>query len=269
MRFTTTLLLLPAALTLAQDQKPMGFFGMDFEPYFEKAKAYLPAALSSPVTTGASTIAAKNVVPLTNDNWKTILTPSPSATTASGPDKWMILISGGNKTCFGKCGDVERAWNESAAIFAADPTAPNLGYIDCESQAILCSTWLTGPAAIYYILLPVPAADQSKPATTIYTVTLNTTTVTAKEIVEIHTKKTYEQAPTYEGLFHPFDGTFAKFGINVAVGYILWAFGLLPSWTFMILISFVSRNIMNRRIGRQDAAAAQGRPVGGAPAANQ
>ena len=240
---TTTVFLLPAVFTLAQDQKPMGFFGMDFEPYFEKAKAYLPASLS-PISSAASTIAAKNVVPLTKENWQTVLTPSTSATPASGPENWMILISGGNKTCFGKCGDVERAWNESAAIFAADPTAPNLGYIDCESQAILCSTWLAGPAAIYYMLLPVPAADQSKPQTTIYTVTLNTTTVTAKEIVEIHTKKTYEKAPTYEGLFHPFDGRFAQFGVNVAVGYILWAFGLLPSWTFMILISFVSRSIM-------------------------
>ncbi|MCJ1476495.1 hypothetical protein MMC13_005161 [Lambiella insularis] len=269
MRISTTLLLLPA-LALAQDQKPMGFFGMDFEPYFEKAKSYLPASVKSPLSTGAAQIVAKNVTPLTKDNWASTLKPSASAKAGSGPENWMILISGGNKTCFGKCEGIERAWNESAAILAADPTTPNLGYIDCESQKILCSTWLMGPAAVYYIQLPIPAADQSKPQTTIYTVRLNTTTTTAQDIVQIHTQKTYLKSPTYEGYFHPFDGLLARYNLNVAVGYILWAFALVPSWMFMILISFVSRTVMSRRVGNSAASRqAAGRPLGGAPAANE
>lgn len=243
MRISTILLLLPA-LALAQDQKPMGFFGMDFEPYFEKAKSYLPASAKSPVSASAAKIAAKNVTPLTKDNWASTLKPSASAQAGTGPENWMIFITGGNKTCFGRCEGVEHAWNESAAIFAAVPTSPKLGSIDCESQAILCSTWMMGPAAIYYIQLPIPAADQSKPQTTIYKVKLNTTTTTTQDIVQIHTQQTYLKSPTYEGYFHPFDGVLAQYGLNVPVGYVFWAFALVPSWMFMILISFVSRTIM-------------------------
>ena len=237
MRFSTSFLLALPVLVAAQQQKPLG---ENLQAWFDKAKSYIPG---SPLGAGAARVAAKNVTPLTKDNWAEKLKPTTS-NPSKGPETWMVFVSGGNKTCYGLCAGVETAWNESAAIFAADPTAPHLGYIDCDTNAILCSIWAAGPPAIWYFLLPIAGKDQSTPATTIYIVPLNTTTTTANEIVQIHTAKNYEKRPVYESFIHPFDGWLAKAGLNVPVGYILFGFGLIPSWSFMLLISFVSRTVM-------------------------
>lgn len=244
MRFSAAIVTLLPAVTFAQEQKPLGVFGENLQAWYDTARSYFPTSLSNPIDAGASKIAAKNVVVLTKDNWQETLKPRPSATAAQGPENWMIFISGGNKTCLGRCVGVENRWNESAAVFAADPTAPNLGYINCENNAILCSIWAAAPPSVWYIQLPIPAADQSKPATTIHVVRLNTTTTTTQEIVQIHIKKTYEKLPAIQGIFHPFDGQLARFGLNMPVGYALFAFSLIPSWAFMIGVSFLSRTLM-------------------------
>ena len=251
MRVSTTLFLALPILITAQQQKPLldtlqeqasSYLGQA-QLYFEKAKSYVPGAIQSPINTGTANIAAKNVTPLTKENWYQTLKSSTSAT-SQGPSTWMVFVSGGNKTCYGQCDGVERAWSESATLFAADPNAPHLGYINCDSEAIMCGIWAAGPPAIWYIQLPVVGKDQSTPATTIHIVSLNTTTTTAKEIVQIHTQKAYEKTPVYEGAFHPFDGWLAQFGLNTVLAYVVTVFGLIPSWAFMIIISFVSRNVM-------------------------
>ena len=245
MHLTSVLLLALPALTTAQSQKPLGEkVGDNIQSWLNAAKAYLPPSMISPIGTGAAQAAAKNVTPLTLENWQSTLTPSASASSTTAPETWMILVSGGNKTCYGQCAGIELAWNESATAFAVDPTAPNLGYVNCDTSAILCSIWAAGPPAIWHIQLPIPAADQSKPATTIHIVPLNTTTSTAQEIIEIHYAKTFEKTPVYEGAFHPFDGQLAKLGLNVPLGYVLYGFSKVPSWMFMILVSFASRTIM-------------------------
>lgn len=247
MRFTTTLLLF-TGLALAQEQKPLN---ERLNAWFDKAKSYIPQAATEPVKTAASGTAAKNVVRLTKDNWASVLTPSPVATQASGPEPWMVLVSGGNKTCFGQCERTETAWNKSATVFAVTPRSPNLAYINCDEQPVLCHTWFAGPIAIWYIELPIPSPDQSKPATTIHVVPLNGTTVTAEEIVAIYKDKTFEQRPVLDSMFHPFDGQLTQLGLNVPAAYILWAFGIVPSWTIMLGMSFLTRTLMSRRIAAQ------------------
>lgn len=244
MRASASLLLALPAIVVAQQQKPLLENVQDqAQAWFEIAKSYLPTAAIAPVSAGAAKAASKNVTPLTKDNWDTVL--SPSATSASeGPETWMVMVSGGNKTCFGGCESVERAWNESAALFAVDPTAPNLGYINCESQAVLCSTWLASAPSIWHIQLPITQADQSRPATTIHIIPLNATTTTSQDIVQIHTTKSYVKTPIYEGAFHPFDGWVSKAMLNKPMGFILYGFSVIPSWAFMIIISMGSRSIM-------------------------
>lgn len=156
----------------------------------------------------------------------------------------MVLVSGGNKSCYGQCAGVEKAFNETAAVFIADPTAPNLGYINCDTEPILCAIWATGPAAIWHIQRPIAHSDQSTPATTIRIIKLNTTTTTTGEITAIHIGKTYEKEAAYEGAFHPFDGWLARYHLNQLVGTGLYYFSLIPSWLFMIVISMASRNLM-------------------------
>ena len=255
MRLSAILLALPL-LAAADQQKPLlqtvqdKFQDFQKDPQsfltdlYEQGKTFIPGSVTNPVDTAASKVAAKNVVPLTKYNWVETLQSGPS-TAGAGIENWMVLVSGGNKTCYGRCGKVEQAWNETAAVFAATTSsAPKLGYIDCDNEAVLCATWAAGPPAIWYIQLPHPAGDQSTPATTIHIVTLNHTTVTAQEIIEIHTEKNYEKVPAYEGAFHPFDGYLAMLGINMALGWVITAFALIPSWAFMIGISFLSRSVM-------------------------
>jgi len=98
---------------------------------------------------------------------------------------------------------------------------------------------------------------------------LNTTTTTVKTFTDIHASKAWKEQIPYEGLFHPFDGFFAKNGLAVPLGYFFWVFGIIPSWMFMIGVSFLSRSIMsNRATGTQPTRPAAGAaPAGGAPAA--
>lgn len=168
----------------------------------------------------------------------------------------MIFVSGGNKTCYGQCTELESVWNETAAIFATTglAKAPKLGYINCETTPLLCSTWHASPPSLWYIQVPAKAEEK----TTIRIIALNNTKTvandkdeeeriqgtTARDIVRIHSQKKFQETDVYEGIFHPFDSHLAKYGLAKPVGYVLYAFGLVPSWLVMIVISFVSRNLM-------------------------
>ncbi|KAL9029305.1 MAG: hypothetical protein Q9196_002445 [Gyalolechia fulgens] len=242
MRLTPVLIaVLPLTVT-AEQQKPLGGSLQTWFEWFDKAKSYIPNAASAPLSTAAKA-ASSNVVSLTKDNWKSVLKPSTSDQ-FEGPESWMIFISGGNKTCYGKCGGVEQAWNKASALLAVDPSSPRLAYINCDKQPVLCSIWATGPPKIWHVQLPVAQADQSTPATTVRIIGLNTTTTTAVDITQIHTKRTYENKPVYEGALHPFNGWVAQYGLLTPLGYTLYLFAIVPSWAFMIGISMFSRYFM-------------------------
>ena len=78
----------------------------------------------------------------------------------------------------------------------------------------------------------------------IRTIYMNSTTTNVKTFTDLHSSKSWKEKALYEGYFHPFDGPLAEYGAAVPLAYVLWAFSVIPSWLFMIGISFVSRNIM-------------------------
>lgn len=126
-------------------------------------------------------------------------------------------------------------------MFVADPSAPNLASIDCEAEEMLCGAWGALTATIWVILVPQPLPDQSKGPTHITVHRLNTTTVTEDEITRLHTRKLYLGAPRYEGVLHPFDGWIAQYGLTEPMAVGLYYFSKIPSWAFMIGLSFFSR----------------------------
>jgi hypothetical protein len=95
----------------------------------------------------------------------------------------------------------------------------------------------------YQVPKEQPAGEERAP-TPLRTIHLNSTTVTPQTIYEIHSKKTYEKASIYEGALHPVDGWLAKYQLNIPLGYVIWGLGAVPSWLFMIGISFFSRTMM-------------------------
>ncbi|EER24914.1 hypothetical protein D8B26_007487 [Coccidioides posadasii str. Silveira] len=253
MRLSSTLVLLPA-LAAAQNQFP---FAEQLQGLIEKAKSFLPTAPA--VATPPEQSAAPPVVPKRKkdvasvklSNWQSLLAPVP-ADASQEAREWLVYVTGGNKTCFGRCGPADKAWNESIPLFATDLTSPSLGVLDCEKEAILCSIWSAGAPSLWYFQIPVaPEAEQPKPATSIHTLHVNVTTVTAEDIYKVHSEKRWEKVPAYEGAFHPMDGWLAQYGLNVVIGYIVFGIGQVPSWLMMVGVSFISRSMMSRRLGPQ------------------
>lgn len=143
--------------------------------------------------------------------------------------------------CLGHCGKVEAAFNETAGKFAVLPGAPHMGLLNCDDQPILCNTWSTATAQLYvFEMLPPPAQID------IYKKRLNLTTTTSDDLVALHTagnKEAFKVVET-DSWFHPFHGKAVENGLAVPIGYITWAFNLIPNWLFMLVVSLVSRTMM-------------------------
>jgi hypothetical protein len=92
------------------------------------------------------------------------------------------------------------------------------------------------------------APSQASGPTHLYIVYVNGTATSPRDILKIHTEKTYLEEEEYTGALHPIDGAVAKYGLTQPLGYVMWLFGTTPSWVVMIAISFVSRQIMSRRM---------------------
>lgn len=176
-----------------------------------------------------------------------------------------MFVTGGNKTCYGMCNTAETAFNKSVPLLAAAQNPPSLAMINCETEQVLCHAWAVSPPQLLHMQLPQPLADQSTPASTVRSIPLNRTTISAPSIAAYHLQDKYLEVAPYEGIFHPFDGPLAKYGLNIPAGYAIWGFSLIPSWAFMIGISFLSRTFMGRRMaGQADRAAAAPPPAAAA-----
>ena len=60
-------------------------------------------------------------------------------------------------------------------------------------------------------------------------------------MVSLHSGKKFETGVVYKGYFHPLDRPLAQTGVNKISGYIIFRFGLMPSWAFILIISMVPR----------------------------
>uniref|UniRef100_A0A8H7TVD2 Uncharacterized protein n=1 Tax=Bionectria ochroleuca TaxID=29856 RepID=A0A8H7TVD2_BIOOC len=154
----------------------------------------------------------------TLENWNDTLY-GPVAPTATVPEEWWVLVTGRNKTCFGHCNKLETAFNESARQLAPLPDAPH-------------------PLDLRYA--PPPAEIN------IYKKRVNLTTASPEDFLAL--KGDHSSLPVHESWFHPYNGQGAKLGLTVPFGYFTWAFALIPSWLFMLVISFFSRSMMSRRM---------------------
>ena len=257
MRLTAPLLSLCALAptTLAQgDQHPIF---EKFNSWVSTAKSYIPSpdAAKHPAQASSASIAAHTIHPITTHNWRTVLNryQLPAEQTGGGEiENWMVQITGGNKTCGpGRCESLDAMFNETAALLSATPHPPRLGRVDCDASPVLCTTWFVGPPAIWYVRLPLVAAsddgskaEQSPVATDIHVLRLNASTSTAREMAELHTKSEWQGKPLVTGALHPFDGWAARFGLNIVMGYVLAGVNMVPSWTIMLGVSFVTRMLM-------------------------
>ena len=144
-------------------------------------------------------------------------------------------------TTTGHCGTVEKAFNETAAKFATLPGSPYMGILNCDDQPILCNSWSAGAGSIWSVkMLPPPAAID------IYKKRLNLTSTTAEELVTLRTAEKNGKSDfiLLDSWFHPFNGKVAELGLSAPYGYLMWVFGLVPNWMFMLVVSMASRSMM-------------------------
>ncbi|KAI5308705.1 hypothetical protein KEM55_005064, partial [Ascosphaera atra] len=52
----------------------------------------------------------KHVANVNASNWQELFQPVEAGTTDPEKLEWLLLVTGGNKTCFGRCGKLDRAW---------------------------------------------------------------------------------------------------------------------------------------------------------------
>ncbi|KAF9874506.1 hypothetical protein CkaCkLH20_08069 [Colletotrichum karsti] len=256
----TTLLALP--LLAAAAESPFEQYKAQFQNFLSSFGASAPSA-STPENPKAATpeVAEKKLSVLTVDNWKETLY-EPVKADATTPEEWWVLITGRNKTCFGHCDKIETAFNETAAKFAQLPESPHMGLLNCDDQPVLCNAWSAGTASVWSINMLPPGSKVD-----IWRKRLNVTTTTSDDIVDLWKKGTKEDWILTENIFHPFNSWVAENNLSIPVGYFFWAFNLVPNWLFMLLVSFGSRTLMNRRMNntmnnRENAGAAA--PAAGA-----
>jgi len=254
------LLALPALALALEQQQPLTD---RLKGWFNQATAYvessIPTSVPNPVEAAAAKVASVATTTLTTANWKEVLAPG-DAKFSGAPHEWLIYVHGSNKTCYDNCANATKAWNPAVAILSVLPSAPSLATIDADKEAILAHQLALSPPAIYHVLL----SNTEDPI--VRWIELNQTAVAASDIVELHTKRTYEKTEPYTGAFQPWNGWLAKSGLNIPLSYVMWGFALLPSWAPMIIVSLLSRTLIGSRSrGPQGGRAA---PGAAAPAAS-
>ena len=98
-----------AAVAAAHEQVP---FAQRVQSWLSNVKGYIPSPTPVvPLQKAANQIVLKTVTPFNLSNWQSILEP------ASDREDWLVYITGGNKSCFGRCGNANKAFNVGAPFF--------------------------------------------------------------------------------------------------------------------------------------------------------
>jgi hypothetical protein len=244
MRFSLATLaaVLPA---FASAQGDSGDYVAQFQNFIGNLGSKIPhTGIHDPVAAMEAKLGSLRLHTLTKENWWETLHEGVTPQTTT-PVEWWILMSGRNVTCSGRCGPLEQAFNETAAKFALTPGSPKMAYLNCDDQPLLCSSWMIGAGHIWAVdLLPNPEDVE------VYKHRFNVTQATSEVMTSLRVddKAADERWTPIDSVFDPWKGTVAKLGLGMPFAYILWFFNIFPNWLFMLVVSFVSRSMMSRRM---------------------
>lgn len=110
---SSVILTLPALCLAVEQQQPLG---EKLKGWWNKATSIVPnvpSIIPNPLDAGAAKVADIAVTKVNASNWRSILTPGEPKITGE-PSEWLVYINGGNKTCYGLCGNATKSWNVSA-----------------------------------------------------------------------------------------------------------------------------------------------------------
>jgi hypothetical protein len=161
MRFSqASFLALPLLVTAAVPQEsPIEQAKAQAQFWLNKLSGYLPNP-NKPHTPSqaAAKAGGKTLHVLTLNDWEQTIRSSvrPESTTS---EEWWVMVTGGNSSCFGHCTTAETAFNQTAALWSINPSAPHLGYLDCDNQPVLCNSWGAGPPSLWILDVPAPGSQ--------------------------------------------------------------------------------------------------------------
>lgn len=127
---TTTLLvssILFNSAVLAADQIPLK---EKAGGWLDKAKSYVSDSIPvpNPVDAGAAAVAGQKVEKINERNYQRKLQPK-----LEGEEEWLVYLTGGNKSCLGRCGKADLAWNVSVStsifIYTSESSCDSNGLI--------------------------------------------------------------------------------------------------------------------------------------------
>ncbi|KAF2858325.1 hypothetical protein K470DRAFT_259917 [Piedraia hortae CBS 480.64] len=229
-------------------------------PLIDQVKGWFSLSKPSESTTSSeapehilsgSGITSLNVHRLTLENYNELLRPQSEpdefAKPTEGIKEWVIYTTGGNKTCYGRCGHADQSWNDAVPLLSANE-ALNLGMLDCEDQDTLCNAWMLAPPQLMHM-----SGDDVR------FISVNKTTVTPSEIARLFLEGGYKETEPYQGAFHPWNGFLVKNGLAIPFGKFMTYIAMVPSWAMMLGVSMLSRTFMGRNMRRAGAGQAAAR----------
>lgn len=116
MKLTSYLALALPALAAAQEQAFLEQFQQQAGHWWDRVQDFGKNLISQTVGATSAKVADANVHYLQSDSWKETLQHSGTARPYSPPEAWMVLITGGNRTCKGRCERLNRAFNVRSLI---------------------------------------------------------------------------------------------------------------------------------------------------------
>ena len=142
---------------------------------------------------------------------------------------------------------------ESVPILSSLSTRPDaptlrLGKVDCEKESVLCTALSAGLPTVWHFMVPKKSSPQGKTPLHIVPLNISTTEVSHITAIPSNSKSRYLEFKEDNSSSHPIDGWLAQTGLLIPLGYFLWGIGSMPSWVMMIVVSFVSRQIMSKRM---------------------
>lgn len=109
MYFSSLLLLVPLLPSLVSaDQVPLMEKAAE---WLDKAKGYIPnsgSGAADAADAGPAYIGERRVERINIRNWQRKLSPK-----LDTEEEWLVYVTGGNKSCFGRCGHADSTWNVS------------------------------------------------------------------------------------------------------------------------------------------------------------
>ncbi|KAI5799969.1 hypothetical protein EDC01DRAFT_628480 [Geopyxis carbonaria] len=191
---------------------------------------------------------------LNSENWRNAVSvPIDDAASPEDSQEWLFYFTGKNSTKSRNITFWDGVYKDTIySLSTAKPPAPlHFATVNCsipESADLCHSFFLAEPyIPVFYHFASYPING----STEIRKVPWNRNITEAEQhvyLARFHTEKLWRDVQPWISVLNPIDGQLKDF--TPYLGLALKYYEMLPQWAFMIIISFVGRQVSSRMVGR-------------------